>query len=89
MRARLERAWRDFDRVGDPGIAVCRLGTFASGGGDSSRPLVGSVDDVIADVEAYLDAGATRLVVSSRNLAVDAQVGYLERFGAKVMPSFS
>lgn len=86
---RLRRAWADYDRDGDPEVSVMRsihVGTDTDL--DDDRPLVGDVDDVIADVEAYAEAGTTRITVEFFTTDVDEQVEQLRRFGEQVLPSF-
>lgn len=88
MKSRLMNAWSDFDRDGEPEIAVARpvhVGTDTEH--DTDRPFVGSVDSIIEDLEAYADAGMTRLVLTTYDTAVDAQVEQFERFGNQVLPS--
>lgn len=90
-RERILRAWEDYDREGTPGIAA---GQHAYVGedppADVDGPLVGTADDVIEGVEAYADAGATRLDVKfgPTTDSLDEHLAQLERFAADVMPAF-
>ncbi|WP_227378156.1 TIGR03619 family F420-dependent LLM class oxidoreductase [Haladaptatus halobius] len=89
MRERLNRAWDDFDRDGDPAIAVSRpvyVGTDTDRNTD--RPLLGRADKVIADVEAYADAGTTKLHITTYDTSLDAQLEQIRRFGDEIIPSF-
>lgn len=83
-RERVERAWDDFDRDGDPGVAVVR--PVEVGGEDADRPLVGPAASVAADLDAYAAAGATRMVLDFFTTDVDEQVAQLERFADEVRP---
>ena len=92
-RERIEKAWKDFDREGDPEIAV----NFGAHIDDSlapdedASPLIGPTDTVIEGVEAYLEAGATRVSpgFTARTDSIDEQVEQLSQFASDVMPSFN
>jgi hypothetical protein len=43
---------------------------------------------VVRDVEAYLDAGATRIAITFFEDAVEEQVRQAERFGEEVIAQF-
>jgi probable F420-dependent oxidoreductase len=95
-KRRMENAWDDFDRSGDPEILVLHpvhIGDEPSLKTDGKR-LFGDPDTVIADLQAYIDAGVTRFDIlfrkpPSSDLAYpDYQVEQLERFSEEVMPSF-
>lgn len=89
MHERMARAWDDFDRDGEPRVAVSRpvhVGTDTDR--DTDRPLIGPVDDVIADVEAYADAGTTNLHITTYDTSLDSQLEQIHRFGDEVVPSF-
>lgn len=85
-RERIVTKWNDHGRDGTPGIAVFRP---VSVGADADRLLYGSADEIIEDVEAYAEAGATRLLVSAPTPDVDEQVRQIERLGSEVLPSFA
>lgn len=88
-RDRLMNAWRDFDRDGEPPIAAGRsvyVGTDSDL--DPSRPLIGEAEDVIADIEAYREAGATHIVMDFFTMDPAAQREQIERFAGDVMPAF-
>jgi probable F420-dependent oxidoreductase len=82
---RMRRAWRDFDRDGEPRLAVMRPAAVDPAA-DSDKPLVGRADAVVADVERYADAGATRLVLDFYAENVDEKHRQIERFGEAVIP---
>ncbi|MFC7157116.1 TIGR03619 family F420-dependent LLM class oxidoreductase [Halomarina halobia] len=86
-RERILNAWRDYDRTGEPEIAVVRA---VHVGADAERDtlLTGPADDVVADVEAYVDAGVTRVVLDFYTTDIDEQVEQVERFAREVTPSF-
>lgn len=81
-RERVEQAWADFDRDGDPGVAVVR--PVDVGGVNEERPLVGPPASVAADLDAYAAAGATRVVLDFFTTDPDEQVRQLERFADEV-----
>lgn len=89
MQERMQRAWDDFDREGSPGAAVSRpvhVGTDTER--DTDRPLLGPADDIVADIEAYADAGTTKLLITTYDISTEAQIEQIERFGDEVLPSF-
>lgn len=83
-------AWQDYGRGGEPEIALLRpvyIGT--DGRHDTDRLLVGSTDRIIADIESYLDAGLTRLIMGTfLSDSVDEQIEQIERLADDVLPSF-
>jgi len=57
-QSELQAIWNDFNRDGTPGIAVTRsLYLNADTKRDTSRPMVGAPESIVADIEAYLEAG--------------------------------
>jgi probable F420-dependent oxidoreductase len=88
FRERLLNAWSDFGREGEPGTAVGRPVHVGRDGPSSDRLLVGDVDDIISDIERYVDVGTTRLDVTTYTTDLDAQLEQIERFGSEVLPSF-
>jgi probable F420-dependent oxidoreductase len=85
-RERLAAAWDDFDREGDPEVAVVRpvhVGTDTER--DPSKLLVGDPDSILDDVEAYAEAGVTRLVLDFYDHDAEAQCEQLRRFGEHVI----
>jgi hypothetical protein len=52
------------------------------------RPLVGGPDSIVADVQAYADAGLDRLYHEFFTGDVDEQIAEMERFGSEVIASF-
>lgn len=89
-QARIMNAWEDYGREGEPEIALLRpvcIGT--DGRHDIDRLLVGPPDDVIADIESYLEAGMTRLIMGTfLSDTVDDQIEQIERLADEVLPSF-
>jgi probable F420-dependent oxidoreductase len=86
-RERIANAWRDFDREGDPEIAVLRPANL-DGDADPDRLLSGGADAVIADVEDYQEVGTTRIIVDFFTTDIDEQVALMERFGSEVIDAF-
>lgn len=89
-RDRLLNAWTDYDRTGEPDIAV-RQSVYIEEGyeTDSEVASVGSSDDVIDDVKAYTDAGTTHFTMSSLASTLEDELEQIERFGNEVIPEFS
>lgn len=86
---KVHKAWDEQSRSGEPEVSVMRsihVGTDTEL--DDSRPLIGSADDVIEDVQEYDDAGATRITIDFFTKDHDEQLEQLERFGSEVVPSF-
>lgn len=84
---RIMNAWSDYDRDGEPEVSVLRpvnLGEEA----DPDRLLSGPAESVREDVQAYRDAGVTRLVVDFFTTDVDEQVALMEEFGETVIDEF-
>ncbi|MFB6130839.1 MAG: TIGR03619 family F420-dependent LLM class oxidoreductase [Salinigranum sp.] len=85
-RERLMNAWTDFERDGEPEIAVTRATEVGSDTErDPEKPLVGEPEAIAADVEAYADAGTTRIVIDFYTTDVDEQVEQVRRFGEGVV----
>ena len=90
-RERILHAWDDFDREGAPDVAA---GQSAYVGEDPpaevAGPLVGTPEEVIEGVEAYVEAGATRLDLKfgSTTESLDDHLTQIERFAEDVMPAF-
>lgn len=85
-RRRITNAWTDFDREGDPEIAVVRATDVGPDPDrDPSKPLVGEPEAVAADVEAYADAGTTRIVIDFYTTDIDEQVEQVRRFADGVI----
>lgn len=86
-RERIMNAWTDYERDGDPEIAVVRAVDISENPARDTL-LTGEADNVIADIEAYADAGVTRIVLDFYTTEIDEQVEQIERFAEEVMPSF-
>lgn len=89
-RARIVDAWEDYGRTGEPEVALMRPVYVGDDTDlDTDTLLVGPADSVNSDVEAYLDAGVTRLVLGfSLSDSVEEQLAQIERIGDEVVPSF-
>lgn len=85
-RSRIMNAWSDFEREGDPEIAVVRATDVGPDPDrDPSKPLVGEPAAVAADVEAYAEAGTTRVVIDFYTTDIDEQVEQVRRFADGVI----
>lgn len=88
-RPRLVNAWSDYDRDGEPRIMVSRPGYVGTDGPyKPDKPLTGTPDEIIDDMQAYADAGATSVTFMPYETDVDAQMELLESLGESVLPSF-
>lgn len=90
-QSELRAIWNDFDRDGSPGIAVTRsLDLNADTKRDTSRPMVGAPELIVADIEAHLEVGVTRmtLAVDFFHEDIDLQIRQLEHFADEVMTQF-
>jgi len=86
-RQRILNAWNDFDRGGEPEIAVVRaIDLDSETDRDTSRPLIGSAEEVAADLEAYQEAGATRVILDFFDRDLDDQKQTITQFSDSVMP---
>lgn len=92
-RDRLHAAWSDYDREGEPRIAANVNAYVTDDPVADDDPMVGSVDNVIDDVEAYVDAGADRinLTLSGKpdgdQMTIDERVEQIDRFAEEIIPS--
>ncbi len=85
-RERLMNAWTDFEREGDPEVAIIRATEVGEDTErDSSKPLVGEPEKIAADVEEYVDAGTTRVVIDFYTTDIDEQVEQVKRFADGVI----
>ena len=84
MCERIQAAWSDFERKGEPEIAVLRP-IDVDLNADNKDLLTGHPDAVRADVERYREAGATRLLLDFYTRDIDEQVTQLRRFGEDVL----
>jgi len=83
QRKRIMNAWTDYDRDGDPRIALYR--PMRPTDEDSDRPLIGTPRSIADDIRAYADAGVTHIVVTPFVNNLDEQVAELEMFGSEVL----
>lgn len=87
-RERLLRAWEDFDRDGEPAV-VAEQSAHLGDHPDEEGPLVGPREDVLEGIEAYREAGATRITLGITGVdAVDDLLDQVERFGEDVLASY-
>ena len=90
-RRRIMAAWKDYDRDGEPAIAA---GSDAYVGStlppNVEGPLVGTADEIIETIDAYADAGTTRVDLRfySTTADVEESVAQIRRFGEEILPSF-
>jgi probable F420-dependent oxidoreductase len=86
---KVHKAWNDENRSGRPEVSVMRcIDVNEDTDRDASRPLIGSADQVISDIEDYEEAGATRITIDFFTKDPEEQLEQLERFGNEVVPSF-
>ncbi len=85
LRERMARAWRDHDRAGDPRLAVMRPARIDPSA-DDDKPLVGSAEDVLADLRAYEAAGVDRIVLDFFTDEPDVKREQMTRFGEEIIP---
>ncbi|WP_458210641.1 TIGR03619 family F420-dependent LLM class oxidoreductase [Haladaptatus sp. NG-SE-30] len=83
-RNRIMNAWTDFDREGDPEIAVLRPVNLDADA-NSDRLLSGSPESIIEDIKSYRAAGVTRLIVDFFTTDIDKQVALMTQFGDEVI----
>lgn len=83
-RDRIMNAWTDYDREGEPRIGVLRP-VDIDPDANSDRLLQGTPAEVIADVEAYEQAGATRLIVDFFTTDIDEQLSLMREFGDEII----
>jgi alkanesulfonate monooxygenase SsuD/methylene tetrahydromethanopterin reductase-like flavin-dependent oxidoreductase (luciferase family) len=82
-------AWDAHDREGYPEISVVRpVHVGADTDRDTTRPLVGSAESIIDDIERYLDVGVTRITLTFFEENLDEQVRQIRRFAEEVAPHF-
>jgi len=81
---RLETAWDDYDRAGDPPVAVTTSDYDVAFDGEE---FVGDVEGLVDRIAGYADAGATRVFVMPQAMAApeDAPAA-LDRFLEEVAP---
>lgn len=92
-RERLLNAWDDYDREGEPEIAANVHGYVTDEPADADEPLVGTVDSVLEGVDAYREAGATRINLTLSTgpagdaMTLEERVEQIDRFGSDVLPA--
>lgn len=87
-RERIMNAWTDYDREGDPEIAVVRaVDVGAEQDSDTDRTFVGSPAEICEDVEAYREAGVTRVVFDFFDPTTEGQLDQMIRLADDVLPS--
>lgn len=86
IRDRLGNAWADFDREGDPEIVVTRpISVGADTDMDADRFFVGEAEAILEDVEAYADAGVTRINIDFYTTEIAAQKEQIERVSDRII----
>ena len=87
-RERLMNAWSDYDRDGTPEIAVVRaVDVDTESEHDTSRPFVGSAASIREDIEAYRQAGVTRIIFDFYDRSMDGQLKQMSRLAERVLPN--
>jgi alkanesulfonate monooxygenase SsuD/methylene tetrahydromethanopterin reductase-like flavin-dependent oxidoreductase (luciferase family) len=86
QRARLHRAWADFDRDGDPRLALTNDVYVGSDPPDWDSPLVGEPATVAGALADYREAGATQVNLRQRGLSVEERVAQIRRVADDVLP---
>lgn len=87
-RERIMNAWRDYDREGEPGIAITRpvhVGTDIDRSTD--RPFIGEPSSIVDDIREYADAGVTRVYIDFYTKDTEEQLEQVDRFGEEVLPA--
>jgi probable F420-dependent oxidoreductase len=93
---RMRNAWTDYEREGEPAVAI-KESMWIGEVPDGIEPLMaGSADDVIDDIETFVDAGATMIVgdfrrteeAPIRRFSTEEQIEQIERLGDEVIPHF-
>ena len=86
-RERIMNAWTDYDREGDPEIAVIRaVDVGAEEASDTDRPFVGSPESICEDIENYREAGVTRVIFDFYNRTTEGQLEQMTRLADGVLP---
>lgn len=88
-RKRIMNAWGDYNRSGEPKIAVRNLlHVGADGPTYLDRAVMGSADNVISQLQQFVDAGATRFLMTFYTDSLEEQLEQLERVGNDIIPCF-
>lgn len=85
-RERIARAWADYDRDGEPEIAVRRTVSLGDGGPDGA--ITGEPADVAAVVDDYAGAGTTHLALAPAADSIEEELEQLERLGDDLLGRF-
>jgi len=83
-RERIDRAWDDYDRDGDPAILSTNRVRIDPDATDDPRPMVGSREEVRTTIEEYVDAGVTHFVLDVPDDDADEQVRQIREIGELV-----
>lgn len=87
-RERLLDAWRDFDREGDPEIAVMfPLDSVRDSEVGWTDPPAERAGEIVETVRRFDGLGATRVVFAVRDLDPGPAVEYVEQLGRGVLPA--
>jgi len=88
-RQRLMNAWDDFNRAGEPEIALCRpVDVGPTTRDETERLFIGSAESIVEDIEQYVDAGVTRIVFDFYANEKTDHLDQLDRLTDEVLPSF-
>jgi probable F420-dependent oxidoreductase len=85
-RERLARAWADYDREGEPEIAVRRTAHLGESGPDGA--MAGEPAEIAETVAAYAEAGTTHLALAPAADTVADERDQLRRLGEELLPRF-
>lgn len=88
-RDRIMNAWDDYNRSGEPEIAVREiLHVGPDVPTDHNHPVTGPADSVISRLQQYVDVGTTRFLMTFHTGNQEEQLEQLERIGDEIIPSF-
>lgn len=91
QRERLERAWADFERESSPSLAHTN-DTYVVREDEevpdryADSPQSGSPEAIAESIDAYADAGATRINLRLRGLSIEDRIEQIHRFADEVRP---
>lgn len=88
-RDRLQHAWDDYDRPGQPPIQVRQRVHFDTTTERSASGVTGSRSVIRDRVAAFVDAGMTNFIMRSTADSLDEEINQLERFADEIIPAFT
>lgn len=91
-RSRLQKAWCDFNREGEPALSHTHDVYTAEGAQTppedyAESPTSGTSEEIASAIGAYANAGATQINLRLRGLSIDERVDQIERFADEVIPA--